>query len=143
MRNTTTLIDPKGLLTNAPVFASFAVKDLEAAREFYARRLGLDVREDNQMGIFEIHSPDKSRVLVYPKPDHQPATFTVLNLQVPDIDQIVDSMTATGIKFEHYDTDSMKTDAKGVVRGENNGPSIAWFRDPSGNIVSVMESTRS
>jgi catechol 2,3-dioxygenase-like lactoylglutathione lyase family enzyme len=143
MRNTATLIDPKGILTKAPVFASFAVKDLDAAHEFYARKLGLDVREDKQMGIFEIHSPDKSHVLVYPKPDHQPANFTVLNLQVRDIDEIVDSMTATGVQFEQYDTADMKTDAKGVVRGENNGPSIAWFRDPSGNIVSVMESTRS
>jgi len=143
MRNTATLIDPKGILTKAPVFASFAVKDLDAAREFYARKLGLDVREDKEMGIFEIHSPDKSHVLVYPKPDHQPATFTVLNLQVRDIDEIVDSMTSTGIKFEHYDTADMKTDAKGVVRGDKGGPSIAWFRDPSGNIVSVMESNRS
>jgi catechol 2,3-dioxygenase-like lactoylglutathione lyase family enzyme len=119
------------------------VKDLDAAHEFYARKLGLDVREDKQMGIFEIHSPDQSHVLVYPKPDHQPAVFTVLNLQVRDIDEIVDSLTSVGLKFEHYDTADMKTDAKGVVRGDKGGPSIAWFRDPSGNIVSVMESNRS
>ena len=143
MRNTATMIDPKGILTKAPVFASFAVKDLDAAYEFYARKLGLDVRQDKQMGIFEIHSPDKSHVLVYPKPDHQPAVFTVLNLQVRDIDEIVDSLTSVGLKFEHYDTADMKTDAKGVVRGDKGGPSIAWFRDPSGNIVSVMESNRS
>ena len=96
MRNTATMIDPKGILTKAPVFASFAVKDLDAAREFYARTLGLDVREDKQMGIFEIHSPDKSHVLVYPKPDHQPANFTVLNLQVRDIDEAVDALTSIG-----------------------------------------------
>ena len=148
MRNTATLINPKGILTNAPVFASFAVKDLKPAREFYARTLGLDVREDNQMGIFEIHSPDKSHVLVYPKPDHQPANFTVLNLQVPDIDEAVDALTSIGLKFEHYNTSDIKTDAKGVARGDtqrdgSKGPSIAWFRDPSGNIVSVMESARS
>ena len=143
MRNTATLINPKGILTKAPVFASFAVKDLEPAREFYARTLGLDVREDSQMGVMEIHSPDKSHVLVYPKPDHQPANFTVLNLQVPDIDQAVDALTSIGVKFERYDTADMKTDAKGIVRGDKGGPSIAWFRDPSGNIVSVMESTRS
>jgi predicted enzyme related to lactoylglutathione lyase len=148
VRDTTTLIDPKGLLTNAPVFASFAVKDIGAAHEFYALKLGLDVREDNQMGVLEIHSPDKSHVLVYPKPDHQPANFTVLNLQVRDIDEAVDSLAAAGVKFERYDTKDMKTDAKGVVRGDTQrdgtkGPSIAWFRDPSGNIVSVLEGSKS
>jgi len=148
MRNTATLINPKGILTKAPVFASFAVKDLESAREFYARTLGLDVREDNQMGIMEIHSPDKSHVLVYPKPDHQPANFTVLNLQVPDIDEAVDALTSIGLKFEQYNTSDIKTDAKGVARGDtqrdgSKGPSIAWFRDPSGNIVSVMEGKQS
>ena len=148
MRNTATMIDPKGILTNAPVFASFAVKDIDLARKFYANTLGLDVREDKQMGILEIHSPDKSHVLVYPKPDHEPANFTVLNLQVRDIDEIVDSMTATGLKFERYNTPDIQTDAKGVARGDtqrdgSKGPSIAWFRDPSGNIVSVMEGNKS
>ncbi len=121
MRDSTTMVDPKSILENAPVFASFAVKDLDPAREFYARTLGLDVREDKQMGIFEIHSPDKSHVLVYPKPDHQPANFTVLNLQVPDIDEAVDALTSIGTKFEHYDTADMKTDAKGVARGDKQG----------------------
>ena len=139
MRNTATLIDPKGIFTKAPVFASFAVKDLDPARQFYGRSLGLDVREDKQMGILEIHSPDKSHVLVYPKPNHQPANFTVLNLQVRDIDEAVDALTSAGVKFEQYDSADMKTDAKGVVRGDKGGPSIAWFRDPSRNIVSVME----
>ena len=148
MRNTTTMIDPKAIFRDAPIFASFAVKDLEPARQFYGRTLGLDVRDDKEMGILEIHSPDKSHVLVYPKPDHQPAVFTVLNLQVHDIDEAVDALTSAGVKFERYDTKDMKTDAKGVVRGDTQrdgtkGPSIAWFRDPSGNIVSVMESARS
>ena len=143
MRNTATLINPKGILTKAPVFASFAVKDLEPARQFYGRTLGLDVRDDKEMGILEIHAPDKSHVLVYPKPDHQPANFTVLNLQVRDIDEAVDALTSVGIKFERYDTADIKTDAKGVARGDKQGPSIAWFRDPSGNIVSVMEGNRS
>ena len=143
MRNTATVIDPKAIFTKAPVFASFAVKDLDRARQFYASTLGLDVREDKQMGTFEIHSPDKSHVLVYPKPDHQPAVFTVLNLQVRDIDEAVDALTSAGVTFERYNTPDMKTDAKGVVRGDNNGPSIAWFRDPSGNIVSVLEGNQS
>jgi catechol 2,3-dioxygenase-like lactoylglutathione lyase family enzyme len=143
MRNTTTIVDPKAILKNAPVFASFAVKDLDPARQFYSGTLGLDVRDDKEMGILEIHSPDKSHVLVYPKPDHQPAVFTVLNLQVRDIDEAVDALTSAGVKFERYDTADMKTDAKGVVRGDKGGPSIAWFRDPSGNIVSVLEGNQS
>ena len=118
MRDTTTMVDPKAIFKNAPVFASFAVKDLDPAREFYGRTLGLDVRDDKEMGIFEIHGPDKSHVLVYPKPDHQPAVFTVLNLQVRDIDEAVDALTSAGVKFERYDTADMKTDAKGVVRGD-------------------------
>jgi catechol 2,3-dioxygenase-like lactoylglutathione lyase family enzyme len=137
------MIDPKAIFTKAPVFASFAVKDLDPARQFYGRTLGLAIREDKQMGIFEIHSPDKSHVRVYPKPDHQPAGFTVLNLEVRDIDEAVDALTSAGIKFEHYDTPDMKTDAKGVARGANKGPSIAWFRDPSGNLVSVLEGNQS
>jgi len=147
MRNTATMIDPKAIFTKAPVFASFAVKDLDTARQFYGRTLGLDVRDDKQMGVFEIHSPDKSHVLVYPKPDHQPAVFTVLNLQVRDIDEAVDALTSAGVKFERYDTKDIKTDAKGVARGDphdrTKGPSIAWFRDPSGNIVSVLEGNKS
>lgn len=148
MRNTATVMDPKAIFKGAPIFASFAVKDLDPAREFYGRTLGLDVRDVLEMGILEIHGPDKSHVLVYPKPDHQPAVFTVLNLQVRDIDEAVDALTSAGVTFEHYDTADMKTDAKGVVRGDNQhdgskGPSIAWFRDPSGNIVSVLEGRQS
>ena len=139
MRNATTMVDPQSILKDAPVFASFAVKDIEPARQFYGRTLGLDVRDVDEMGVLEIHGPDNARVLVYPKPDHQPATFTVLNMQVKDIDEAVDALTAVGVTFERYDTDDIKTDAKGVVRGDKQGPSIAWFRDPSGNIVSVLQ----
>ena len=77
-----------------------------------------------------VHGPDKSHVLVYPKPDHQPAVFTVLNFQVRDIDEAVDALTSAGLKFERYNTADIKTDAKGVARGDKEGPSIAWFRDP-------------
>ena len=142
MRNTT-IVDPKAIFKDAPIFASFAVKDLDPAREFYGRTLGLDVRDDKEMGIFAIHAPDKSHVMVYPKPDHQPAVFTVLNLQVRDIDEAVHTLKSAGVKFERYDTADMKTDAKGVVRGDKGGPSIAWFRDPSGNIVAVLEGNQS
>ena len=139
MRNSTTMVDPKSILKSAPVFASFAVKDIEPARQFYGQTLGLEVRHVQEMGILEIRSPDQGRVLVYPKPDHQPANFTVLNMRVNDIDEAVDALTAVGVKFERYDTADIKTDAKGVVRGDKQGPSIAWFRDPSGNIVSVLQ----
>jgi predicted enzyme related to lactoylglutathione lyase len=139
MRDATTMVDPKSILKKAPVFASFAVKDIEPARQFYGTTLGLDVRDVEDMGILEIRSPDNARVMVYPKPDHQPANFTVLNMRVNDIDEAVDALTAVGVKFERYDTSDIKTDAKGVVRGDKQGPSIAWFRDPAGNIVSVLQ----
>jgi predicted enzyme related to lactoylglutathione lyase len=139
MRDATTMVDPKSILKNAPVFASFAVKDIEPARQFYGTTLGLDVRDVEDMGILEIRSPDGARVMVYPKPDHEPATFTVLNMRVNDIDEAVDALTAVGVTFERYDTKDIKTDRKGVVRDDKQGPSIAWFRDPSGNIVSVLQ----
>ena len=143
MRDTTTMVDPKAILKDAPMFASFAVKDIDAARQFYGRTLGLDVR-DGGMGSLEIHGRESVPVFIYPKDDHKPAVFTVLNLQVRDIDEAVDALTGAGIKMEQYDRpDGIKTDAKGVARAKDNGgtqgPSIAWFRDPSGNIVSVLE----
>jgi predicted enzyme related to lactoylglutathione lyase len=115
--------------------ARFAVPDIEAKR-FYGETLGLDVGDSSEPGLIEIHGKGGPPVTVYPKPDHKPAVFTVLNFPVDDVDQAVDELTAVGVKFGRYDTDSMKTDAKGIARG--NGPSIAWFRDPAGNILSVM-----
>jgi catechol 2,3-dioxygenase-like lactoylglutathione lyase family enzyme len=148
MRDATTIVEPKAIFKNAPLFSSFAVKDLDAAREFYRNTIGLDVREVQKMGLLEIHGRELTRVMVYPKPDHQPALFTVLNLPVRDIDEAVDALTSAGVKFERYDTADIKTDAKGIARAEadpsgTQGPSIAWFRDPSGNIVSVLEDRQS
>jgi catechol 2,3-dioxygenase-like lactoylglutathione lyase family enzyme len=143
MQKTNTMIDPKAIFRDAPIFSSFAVKDIEATRQFFGRTLGLDVR-DGQMGDLELHGKSGSPVMIYPKPDHEPAVFTVLNLPVRDIDEAVDALTGAGIKMEHYDgQQGIKTDAKGIARGApdgSQGPSIAWFRDPSGNIVSVLES---
>jgi catechol 2,3-dioxygenase-like lactoylglutathione lyase family enzyme len=143
MQKTNTLIDPKAIFRDAQVMPSFAAKDIEATRQFYGRTLGLDVR-DGQQGDLEIHGKASLPVLIYPKPDHQPAVFTVLNLQVRDVDEAVDALTGAGIKMEHYNGEfGIKTDAKGIARGTpdgGKGPSIAWFRDPSGNIVSVLES---
>lgn len=146
MPHTTTMTDIKSVLRDAPIFSSFAVKDVDSARAFYGTKLGLNVR-DGEMGDLEIHGRGGQTVLVYPKPDHQPAVFTVLNLEVRDIDQAVDGLIDAGIQMEHYNGEfGIKTDSKGVARGEKEGgegPSIAWFRDPSGNILSVMEGTAS
>lgn len=145
MPHTTTMIDIKSVLKNAPIFSSFAVKDIDSARAFYGTRLGLDVRK-GEMGDFEIHGRTGQAVFVYPKPDHMPAVFTVLNLQVRDIDEAVDGLIDAGIQMEHYNGENgITTDAKGIARGDKRGegPSVAWFRDPSGNIVSVMEGAAS
>ena len=143
MQKTNTMADPKAVFRDAPIMASFAVKDIEATRQFYGRTLGLDVREGQEEGILELHGKASLPVLIYPKPDHEPAVFTVLNLQVRDVDEAVDALTGAGVKMEHYnDENGIKTDARGIARGDANGgrgPSIAWFRDPSGNIVSVLE----
>jgi catechol 2,3-dioxygenase-like lactoylglutathione lyase family enzyme len=143
MQKTNTLIDPKAIFRDATITSSFAVKDIDATRQFYGRTLGLDVR-DGRMGYLELHGTSGQPVFIYPKPDHQPAVFTVLNLEVRDVDEAVDALTGAGIKMEHYDGEGgVKTDAKGIARGApdgSEGPSIAWFRDPSGNIVSVLES---
>jgi catechol 2,3-dioxygenase-like lactoylglutathione lyase family enzyme len=138
---TTTMRDLKSVLKDAPVVPSFAVKDLDSAQEFYGTKLGLNVRKA-EMGVLEIHGRGDQAVLVYPKPDHQPAVFTVLNLEVRDIDEAVDGLIDAGVKMEHYNGENgIQTDPKGVARGDKGGegPSIAWFRDPSGNILSVME----
>jgi catechol 2,3-dioxygenase-like lactoylglutathione lyase family enzyme len=130
------MLKTRTLLKNSEMFTTFAVPDIEAAKRFYGETLGLDVRDSSEPGLIEIHAKDGRPIVVYPKPDHKPAVFTVLNFPVDDVDQAVDELTAAGVKFERYDTDSIKTDAKGIARG--NGPSIAWFRDPAGNILSVM-----
>jgi catechol 2,3-dioxygenase-like lactoylglutathione lyase family enzyme len=130
------MLKTRTLLKDSPIFTTFAVPDIKAAKRFYGETLGLDVRDGEMEGLLEIWSKDSRPVTVYPKPDHKPANFTVLNFPVDDVDQAVDELTAAGVKFEHYDTNDIKTDAKGVARG--NGPSIAWFKDPAGNILSVM-----
>jgi catechol 2,3-dioxygenase-like lactoylglutathione lyase family enzyme len=124
------------MLNDTAVFGSFAVRDTEDAKTFYRDKLGLDVKDGQMPGIIEIGTGGSS-ITVYPKPDHQPATFTVLNILVPDISSAVADLGRAGVSFEHYDTGDLKTDEDGVMRG--NGPSIAWFKDPDGNILSVIE----
>jgi predicted enzyme related to lactoylglutathione lyase len=124
------------MFTTKQIFSSFAVKDLDQANDFYSKTLGVMVTKE-KMGILVLHLDEKTTVMVYPKPDHTPATFTVLNFVVDDIDQAVDDLTAAGVVFEQYD-DEIRTDEKGIARDQDQGPTIAWFTDPSGNILSVM-----
>jgi catechol 2,3-dioxygenase-like lactoylglutathione lyase family enzyme len=119
------------------LFASFAVRDTETARAFYGETLGLDVRDGQQPGILEINGTAGAPIVVYPKPDHEPAAFTVLNIVVPDIDAAVVDLADAGVAMERYDSGDLRTDDKGIMRGQ--GPNIAWFKDPDGNILSVIE----
>ena len=119
-------------------FSGFSVNDLAKAKAFYAETLGLKV-DDEGVGM-RLHVPGGGTVFAYPKEDHQPATFTILDFVVASIDEAVDELTNRGVQFEHYD-DSPKTDEKGIFRGtsKNQGPDIAWFKDPAGNVLAVLE----
>ena len=125
------------MLGDSKAFSGFSANDIEKAKEFYGRTLGLKVSETN--GLLTLHLAGGNNVLIYPKPNHTPATFTVLNFPVDDVDQAVDELTKRGVRFEIYDLPDIKTDKKGIMRG--NGPTIAWFKDPAGNILSVMENS--
>lgn len=118
---------------NTRAFSGFAVDDLKKAKEFYAGPLGLEVSERD--GILELHLAGGARVVVYPKSDHTPATFTVLNFAVDDVDEAVARLAEVGVTFERYP--GLEPGENGVYRGW--GPAIAWFTDPSGNILSVLE----
>jgi predicted enzyme related to lactoylglutathione lyase len=124
------------VLEHSKAFSGIAVKDLEAARRFYGEVLGVPV-EDGAMGMLVLRLGGDRPVLLYPKPDHVPATYTVLNFPVDDVEATVDGLTERGVAFEHYEGTPTQTDAKGVFRG--GGPLIAWFTDPSGNVLSVIE----
>ena len=129
------------MFKNTKAFSSFSVNDLQKAKEFYSKTLGLEV-EDNPMGLIELKISGSNNIMVYPKPSHEPATFTVLNFPVDNIDKTVDELTAKGVVFEQYNFAELKTDEKGISRGDGGekGPNIAWFKDPAGNIFSVVES---
>lgn len=114
-------------------FSGFSVDDIDQARKFYADTLGLKVSEHN--GLLTLHLAGDRNTLIYPKSNHTPATFTILNFQVDDIETAVDELTSRGVTFERYD--GMDQDAKGINRG--GGPFIAWFTDPAGNILSVLQ----
>ena len=124
------------MISTSKIFSSFSVDDLAAARQFYEKVLGFKVK-DSAMGPIHLQADGINPIVVYPKPNHQPATFTVMNFPVDDIDKAVDELTAKGVVFEKYD-EPIKTDAKGICRDEK-GPYIAWFKDPAGNILSVLQ----
>ena len=124
------------MFKHSKAFSGFSVDDLQKAKEFYSETLGLTV-VDNPMGLIELQIEDGTRIIVYPKPNHIPATFTILNFPVDNIDETVDKLTSLGVRFEQYDG-NIRTDEKGICRSDR-GPNIAWFKDPAGNILSVIE----
>ena len=115
-------------------FSGFSVDDIERARQFYESTLGLNVTEEN--GMLGLHIPDGGNVMIYPKPDHTPATFTILNFPVEDIDRAVEDLTGRGVEMVRYE--GMNQDDKGIMR-DDYSPPIAWFLDPAGNVLSVLE----
>ena len=124
------------MLKDSKAFSGFSVDDFAAGRAFYADTLGLDVTVmDESMGLMSLHLSGGGQVVVYAKPGHQPATFTVLNFPVADVEQAVDDLSARGVTFERYD--GFDQDERGISRGP--GPRIAWFTDPAGNVLSVLQ----
>jgi catechol 2,3-dioxygenase-like lactoylglutathione lyase family enzyme len=122
------------MLASSKAFSGFAVDDLDRAREFYAGTLGLDVSDDG--GLVTLNLAGDRPTLIYPKPDFTPATYTILNFPVEDIDAAVDELAARGVRFERYE--GFEQDEKGIARIDE-GPPIAWFTDPAGNILAVLE----
>jgi catechol 2,3-dioxygenase-like lactoylglutathione lyase family enzyme len=121
------------MFTKSKAYSGFAVDDLQRAREFYSETLGLNTSEE--YGLLWLHLAGGRDTLVYHKPDHTPATYTILNFPVDDIDETVRELTARGVRVERYD--GTEQDEKGIFRGE--GPYIAWFQDPAGNVLSVLQ----
>ena len=125
------------MFKNTKAFSGFSVNDLQKAKEFYGLTLGLDVTEAN--GLLQLHIAGVTTILVYPKDNHTPATFTILNFPVANIEQAVDELISRGVQFESYNEGELVTDEKGIFRGSS--PNIAWFKDPAGNILSVLEAS--
>jgi len=123
------------MFKDAKAFSSFAVNDLQKAKEFYGQTMGLEISESAE-GL-KLNLAGGQTVFLYPKPNHTPASFTVLNFAVKDIEAAVDELRTLGVRLEKYDQPDLKTDAKGIMRGP--GPQIAWFKDPAGNILSVLQ----
>jgi catechol 2,3-dioxygenase-like lactoylglutathione lyase family enzyme len=127
------------MLENSRTFSGISVDDLDAARRFYGSVLGFSVQDE--YGGFRVALPGGSELWVYEKPNHEPASFTVLDFVVPDIDAAVDELNAAGVQTKIYPDEQFWTDEKGIARGRaaNRGPDIAWFRDPAGNVLAVLQ----
>ena len=121
------------MFTHTEAFSGFAAPDIDAARRFYGDTLGVETSIES--GILTLHIAGGRDIIVYPKPDHEPAAYTILNFPVDDIDAAVDALTERGVEFERYE--GFSQDEKGIMRGQ--GPEIAWFRDPAGNVLSVIK----
>jgi catechol 2,3-dioxygenase-like lactoylglutathione lyase family enzyme len=126
------------MLGRSEAFSGYSVDNAAKARDFYGRTLGLEVSEEN--GILTLHVAGGAKVILYPKRNHVAATFTVLNFPVEDVDAAVDELVRRGVRFEIYSQPRLETDERGVLRGR--GPTIAWFKDPAGNILSVLDPSR-
>jgi catechol 2,3-dioxygenase-like lactoylglutathione lyase family enzyme len=124
------------MFKDTEAFSGFSVNDLAKAKEFYGQTLGLEVSELPE-GLLELHIAGGTKIFIYAKENHTPATFTILNFPVEDVEQAVDDLTERGVRFEIYNEPELKTDKKGIARG-GEGPTIAWFKDPAGNILSVL-----
>jgi catechol 2,3-dioxygenase-like lactoylglutathione lyase family enzyme len=126
-------MERSGMFEHTRAYSGFSVDDIQKAKQFYGETLGLRVSEQN--GMLTLHLAGDRDTLVYPKDDHTPATFTILNFPVEDVDRTVEELTERGVRFERYE--GFDQDEKGVFRG--GGPLIAWFKDPAGNILSVIQ----
>jgi len=125
------------MFTSTGAFSGFSVDDIDGARTFYGETLGLPVTT-NEMGFLELQLASGAMILIYGKPHHTPASFTILNFPVDDVESAVDDLNARGVTTKIYPDDVMPSDIKGIMRG--NGPDIAWFLDPAGNVLSVLSS---
>jgi predicted enzyme related to lactoylglutathione lyase len=125
------------MFQSTKAFSGFSVDDLGKAKQFYGETLGIEVTEEPPHGLLTLRIAGDRPILIYPKDDHQPASYTILNFPVDDIEAAVDELSGRGVSFEHYEGTGMDTDEKGIIR--QGGPMIAWFKDPAGNVLSVIE----
>ena len=126
------------MFKDTKAFSSFSVDDIQKAKKFYGQTLGLDVSEAYGGRLLEIQIDGGRNILIYPKANHTPATFTILNFPVDNLEQTMDDLTKRGVRFEIYNEGNVKTDEKGISFS-SEGPKIAWFKDPAGNVLSVLE----
>lgn len=124
------------MFTNTKAFSGFSVDSIEKAKQFYGQVLQLKISE-KMMGLIELNIAGGTNIIIYPKPNHTPATFTILNFPVDNIDKAVEELKKRGVVFEQYDYENLKTDSNGISRSA--GHAVAWFKDPAGNILSVIE----